>query len=247
MIKILKDIIRHTYSLGGISFIKLEGRQVKAMSDDNSIVVRGTLNDNIFGSDGSKVGLANLPTLKNFLEFPSFNEDEAKVFFMKTKNKDGVEYPRCIIFTSGENHKVQYNLMSAEQADARIKVPKMANLSADISIVPTQKNLKDLQYFNGAMSSYSKLFNVVTNNGTLEFHLGDENSCQAVVPVSKNVLGTLNKEVFFPVLPVINVLKLMGEDTCTSLSIVGNAGMVIEMVSPYGEYHFMLPSKKKIA
>ena len=242
----LRDVIKHTHDLGFIDFVKLEGDVVKAMAEDKSVVVRGKMKNMIPELEGNKVGLSRISTLKGMLEFPPFQEDDADVFIKNRSLKDGSTQPRDIVFTSGMNHKSQYTMTSAINADAKVKIPKLSNTQFDVSFEPTKKNLKDMAYFSGVLGQLHKTFSVKMLGGKIDFVIGDDNTMQSTVPMVSGIDGILKTEMIFPLSSVLATMRLAENSSC-EISFAESRGMQIVIDSGIGEYTYYFPKRKRSA
>lgn len=240
----LKDILKHSYSLGFLDFVKIEGSKVKAVSEDKSVILRGNLNEEIAELSGKKVGMSNMAILKGLLDFPPFHMPGATSEIVNSNTRDGEVYPRDIVFKSPYNHTSKYTLMSGQNADKKVMVPVLGYDSFDVEFSVNKKNLKDMSYFTGLLNSVNKVFEVSLTKGVVEFHLGDDNSCKTAIPIAENVRGSLTKGMYFPLTQVLAILKLAEQDQC-SIGIKDNIGMTIVVTSPLGEYSYNIQARKK--
>ena len=78
----MKDIVKHTSSLGFIDMVKIVGTdddaKIEAMDADKTVVVYGSMLQPITGLEKT-VGLSRMGVLKGFLDIPQFAEEKAKV------------------------------------------------------------------------------------------------------------------------------------------------------------------------
>jgi len=240
----LKDILEHTYGLGFLDFVKLEGNTVKALSEDKSVLLRGKLNEELDELNGQKVGMANMRILDGLLKFPVFQKDDAVVTVVSATTREGIEYPRDVIFTSPSKHTATYTFMSGSNADKKVKIPKLADDNFCIEFNVTEQNLTDLKYFAGMMSGLNKVFRLSLHKGEVEFNLGDEYSCQTIIPIASGVKGTMTDGMLFPLAQVLSILKLSNTEKC-KIGIIDGVGMTITVTSEYGVYCYNLQARKQ--
>ena len=71
----MKDIIKHTNSLGFVDMVKIIGTgadaKIESITADSTVVIFGTMYQPITGIDAT-VGLSRIPVLKGFIDFPPF-------------------------------------------------------------------------------------------------------------------------------------------------------------------------------
>lgn len=241
----LKDILEHTYALGFLDFVKLEGNTVKALSEDKSVLLRGKLNEEMDELNGQKVGMANMRILDGLLKFPLFQDKDASVSIIPATTREGISYPRDVIFTSPTKHTATYTFMSAANADKKVKIPKLAEENYCIEFNITEQNVSDLKYFAGMLAGTNKIFKLSLYHGDVEFHLGDENTCQTIIPIASGVKGTLTADgMLFPLPQVLSILRLSNTDKC-KIGIIDGIGMTITITSDYGVYSYNLQARKK--
>ena len=78
----MKDIVKHTHSLGFIEMVKIVGSdkdaKIEAIDADKTVVIFGTMYQPMQGIT-STVGLSRIPILKGFMDWSVFSSDTAKV------------------------------------------------------------------------------------------------------------------------------------------------------------------------
>jgi hypothetical protein len=108
--------------------------------------------------------------------------------------------------------------------------------------MPTQKAIKDLQYFAGILGAFDPLLTARTVNGNLVFFIGDSSTDKVELPFASNVEGELKTGWSFPLSTVLTILKL--SDTSTmNMKISDQGAMMIAVDSGLGMYEYILPAK----
>ena len=92
-----------------------------------------------------------------------FGDEGAKVD-IETQSRNGEDIPVEIAFESAEGHSGSYRFMLADVINQQLKTVKMKEIPWDVTIVPTQKNLKDLGYFNGVLGDLNRVI-ITTESG----------------------------------------------------------------------------------
>ena len=118
----------------------------------------------------------------------------------------------------------------------------MKEIPWDVTIVPTQKNLKDLGYFNGVLGGFEPVFSPTTESGALYFNIGEGAGDKGKLPINNNVDGELSGNWKWEIDKALSILRLSDSANCTvSFSNAGAMQIVID--SGLGEYTYILPAK----
>jgi hypothetical protein len=135
-----------------------------------------------------------------------------------------------------------YRVIVSELVDAQIKTASFRGASWNVEIMPTQKAIKDLQYFAGILGAFDPLLTARTVNGNLVFFIGDSSTDKVELPFANNVEGELKTGWSFPLSTVLTILKL--SDTSTmNMKISDQGAMMIMVDSGLGIYEYILPAK----
>ena len=169
MIKdIFKDILRHTHALGFIEQVKISGTAesttIEAMDADKTVILQGKLHNPVADFVDQTVGLSRMSVLDGYLKFPGF-VDEGSAVNVETQSRNGDDIPVQISFTSAEGHTGSYRFMLADVINQQLKSVTMKEIPWDVTITPSQKNLKDLGYFNGVLGGFEPVFSPSTEDG----------------------------------------------------------------------------------
>ena len=246
MIKdIFKDVLRHSHALGFIEMVKISGDEssttIEAMDADKTVILQGKLHNPVADFIDQTVGLSRMSVLDGYLKFPGFGDEGAKVE-IETQSRNGEDIPVEISFESAEGHSGSYRFMLADVINQQLKTVKMKEIPWDVTIVPTQKNLKDLGYFNGVLGGFEPVFSPTTENGALYFNIGEGAGDKGKLPINNNVDGDLSGNSKWEIDKALSILRLSDSANCTvSFSNAGAMQIVID--SGLGEYTYILPAK----
>jgi hypothetical protein len=245
---ILKDIVKHTHSLGIIQAAKVttdaEGTTIDAMDDERTVVLRGKMHQPVPEFEG-KFGLGRLGVLNGLLSYASEdssgNVQDSKVSVV-TEERNGENVTTEINFSMDGGFDSSYRVIVSELVDAQIKTASFRGASWNVEIMPTQKAIKDLQYFAGILSAFDPLLTARTVGGNLMFYIGDSSTDKVELPFALNVEGELKTGWSFPLSTVLTILKL--SDTSTmNMKISDQGAMMIMVDSGLGIYEYILPAK----
>ena len=245
---ILKDIVKHTHSLGIIQAAKVttdaEGTTIDAMDDERTVVLRGKMHQPVPEFEG-KFGLGRLGVLNGLLSYASEdssgNVQDSKVSVV-TEERGGENVTTEINFSMDGGFDSSYRVIVSELVDAQIKTASFRGASWNVEIMPTQKAIKDLQYFAGILSAFDPLLTARTVGGNLMFYIGDSSTDKVELPFAMNVEGELKTGWSFPLSTVLTILKL--SDTSTmNMKISDQGAMMIMVDSGLGIYEYILPAK----
>ena len=245
---ILKDIVKHTHSLGIIQAAKVttdaEGTTIDAMDDERTVVLRGKMHQPVPEFEG-KFGLGRLGVLNGLLSYASEdssgNVQDSKVSVV-TEERNGENVTTEINFSMDGGFDSSYRVIVSELVDAQIKTASFRGASWNVEIMPTQKAIKDLQYFAGILGAFDPLLTARTVGGNLMFYIGDSSTDKVELPFALNVEGELKTGWSFPLSTVLTILKL--SDTSTmNMKISDQGAMMIMVDSGLGIYEYILPAK----
>jgi len=246
MIKdIFKDVLRHTHALGFIEMVKISGdtesTEIEAMDADKTVILKGKLHNPVADFVDQTVGLSRMSVLDGYLKFPGF-VDEGSDVSVQTQSRNGEDIPVEISFTSAEGHSGSYRFMLADVINQQLKSVTMKEIPWDVTIVPSQKNLKDLGYFNGVLGGFEPVFSPTTKDGALVFNIGEGAGDKGIVPINNNVEGELSGNWKWEIDKALSILRLSDSANCT-VSFANAGAMQIVIDSGLGEYKYILPAK----
>ena len=243
---VLLDIVKHTHSLGFIQAVKLEstdeGTSVEAMDDDRTVVLKGKLKNKLDNVPGL-IGMGRLGVLSGYLNYEAYGKDGANIEVM-TNTRDGVETAEELKFTSPGGYSANYRFMVSSLIEEQLKTIKFKGVEGDITVQPTQQNLKDLTYFNGIMGGFEPTFVAKTDGDTLKFYIGDGANDRVEIPFAQNVQGKLTKGWAWPLAQVLSILKL-SDTSQASMSFSDQGAMQISIDSGTATYDYILPARSQ--
>lgn len=242
----MKDIVKHTSSLGFIDMVKIVGTaadaKIEAIDVDKTVVIFGEMYQPIAGID-TTVGLSRIPVLKGYMDFPLFAGDKSSVT-IETEMRGTENVPTEIKFDSGAGHTANYRFMSESMINEQIKVPPFKGATWNLTITPEKKKIAELSYFQGVLGGFEKRFVATVNNGTLNFNVGSGPTDRTIVPFATNVSGTLKHQWTWPLTQVLSILKLSETAETTTMYFSDMGALKIEVDSGIGKYSYILPAGK---
>jgi|TARA_R110001606_G_scaffold386177_1_gene550076 hypothetical protein len=242
---ILKDVLKHTHSLGIFEQVKLTGTveatTVETVDADKSVIFKGVTNEPVPDLVDATVGLSRMGVLQGYLQYPGFDADGSTVKVV-TQERNEVTVPVEVAFTSTDGNDANYRFMLADVINQQLKPFNFKGAEFDINIVPTDKNLKDLTYFNSVLGSFEANFSPKTNGTDLYFHIGDGVSDRTKIHVSSTIEGSITSDLRWPLDIVLRILKLSDSgNVVMSISDEGLLQIIVD--SGLGKYTYLLPSK----
>ncbi len=242
---VLKDILKHTHGLGIFEMVKISGTteltEVETVDADKTVIFKGHTVNPVPDFVDATVGLSRMGVLNGYLNYPGFDDENATVKVVK-QDRNGETVPVELEFVSADGTDANYRFMLSEVVNQQMKSITFKGANFDINIVPTAKNLKDLNYFNGILGAYEATFSPKTNGTSLVVHIGDGVSDRAKVTISNNIDGAITRDWQWPLDIVLKILRLSDTSNCV-LSINNQGLMQIKILSGIGEYTYLLPAK----
>lgn len=238
----LKDIVRHTYSLGIIDTIKISGDQnettMSSIAEDRSVILKAKFKDPVPEFIGT-FGMPNLGRLNTILNIPEYKEDAN--FTISTRvDHTNATVPDGIVFTNKVgDFRNEYRFMGAEIINEKIKSIKFRDVKWNVDIVPEAPSIQRLKFQAAANSEFDK-FTAKTENGALKFYFGDVASHAGNFVFANNVTGSLTKSWGWPLAAVLGILNLPGSKT---FKISDEGAAMITVDSGIAEYSYIIPAK----
>lgn len=240
------DIVKHTGSLGFIEAVKVTGDDdttfVEAMDNDRTVIIKADL----LKADPSlkgEFGMSYLPLLQGLLTYPNFKTDGATIDVVRKERANRGLVPEEILFKDEKGQTASYRLMSSELIPEQAK---FLGTNWDVEVDPSLSKIKEFQALAGLYGSFENYFLAKTVDGELRFYIGDEGSSmhRAFLTIAEGVTGSLGGELHWPISQVLSILKL-GQEENLKLQFSSRGALQITMTSPYAEYRFILPARKK--
>jgi len=242
---ILKDVLKHTHGLGIFEQVKLTGTvestEVETVDADKTVIFKGETHQPVPDLVDSTIGLSRMGVLQGYLQYPGFDDADATVT-VKTQERNGDNVPVEVEFTSADGNDAHYRFMLADVINQQLKSIKFKGAEFDVNVVPTDKNLKDLTYFNSVLSTYEANFSPKTNGTDLFFHIGDGVSDRTKIHVSNTIEGEIKGDWRWPLDIVLRILRLSDSGNCV-MSINDEGLLQIIVDSGMAKYTYLLPAK----
>lgn len=237
----LKDIVKHTHSLGFVEMVKLVGTateaKIEAIDADKTVVLYGEMYQPIKDIQAT-VGLSRLAQLKGFMDL----HDKSTVT-VDAEVRAGVSVPTELKFDDGAGDVAAYRFMSETMANEQIKVPPFKGATWNVTLKPEKSKIDRLNQYSGVLGGFEKRFTVSTKNDTLNFSIGSGPTDRSNLPFAKGITGTLKHQWSWPLAQVLSILKLNdNEDVTMHFSDMG--AMKIDIDSGTGRYSYILPASK---
>lgn len=237
----LKDIVKHTHSLGFIEMVKFIGTdkeaKIEAIDGDKSVVVYGEMYQPIKDIQ-TTTGLSLLAQLKGFIDL-----HDKSIVSVETEIRAGATVPTGLKFDNGDGDLAIYRFMSETMANEQIKVPAFKGATWNISFTPEKTKIDRLSQYQGILGGFEKRFIVSTDKNVLKFSIGDGPTNRSTIPFATGITGTLKSQWSWPLTQVLNILKLAdNEDVIMHFSDAG--ALKIDVDSGIGKYNYILPAAK---
>ena len=241
----MKDVIRHTHDLGIYEMVKIKGTtettEIETVDADKTVILKGVMNNPVVDFVDSTVGLSRMGVLKGYLQYPDFDDDAATVT-VKTQDRNGETVPTEVEFVSANGTDAHYRFMLADVINQQLKDIKFKGAEFEVNIVPTQKMMKDLTYFNTVLAAYEANFSPKTDNGALYFHVGDGGSDRTKILIDNNVEGEITTDWKWPLDVVLKILRL-GDNSTVVMSFNNQGLLQLKVDSGMGVYTYLLPAR----
>jgi len=242
---ILKDVLKHTHGLGIFVMVKITGDVEKATIEtvdaDKTVIFKGETHQPYPDFVDSTVGLSRMGVLQGYLQYPGF-DGEGSTVAVKTQERNEETVPVEVEFTSADGNDAHYRFMLSDVINQQLKAIKFKGAEFDLNIVPTDKNLKDMAYFNSVLGSFEANFSPKTNGKELYFHIGDGVSDRTKILISNDIDGSITGDWRWPLDIVLKILRLGDTGNCV-LSINDQGLLQIIVDSGIAKYTYLLPAR----
>ena len=218
-----------------------ETTEIETVDADKTVILKGIMNNPVPDFIDSTVGLSRMGVLKGYLQYPDFDDDAATVN-VQTQDRNGEIVPTEVEFVSATGTDAHYRFMLADVINQQLKDIKFKGAEFDVNIIPTQKMMKDLTYFNTVLAAYEANFSPKTDNGALYFHVGDGGSDRTKILIDNNVEGEITTDWKWPLDVVLKILRL-GDNSTLVMSFNNQGLLQIKVDSGMGIYTYLLPAR----
>jgi len=179
--------------------------------------------------------------LHGLLQYPGF-DGEGSDTKINTQERNGETVPVEVEFTSADGNDAHYRFMLADVINQQLKAIKFKGAEFDLNIVPTDKNLKDLAYFNSVLGAFEANFSPKTDGTSLWFHIGDGVSDRTKILINSDIDGSITGDWKWPLDIVLKILRLSDTGNCV-MSINDQGLLQIIVDSGMAKYTYLLPAR----
>lgn len=238
----MKDIVKHTSSLGFLDMVKIVGSsteaKIESIDADKTVVVFGDMYQPITDLD-TTVGLSRLAILKGYMDL----HPKSTVSVVK-EQRNGVNTPVEMHFDDGAGLVADYRFMSESMVNEQIKVPPFKGATWNVTVVPEKKSISTLSSYQGILGGFEKRFTVKVEKDTLYFVIGSGPTDRVVVPFATNITGALKSQWAYPLTQVLAILKLSDTSASVSMNFSDMGALKIDIDSGIGKYSYIIPAGK---
>jgi hypothetical protein len=238
----LKDIVKHTSSLGFIEMVKVIGTatdlKIETKDPDNTVIIFGSMYQPEKDIE-STFGLSRMGVLKGFI---GMHDKSTLTVVSETRNN--VAVPTEITFDNKAGFVSSYRFMAESMINEQIKVPPFKGATWDVTITPSKAAVSFIGDTFGILGGYEKRFIVSVDKGTLNFNIGTGPTDRTTVPFATGVSGTLKHQWTYPLSQVLAVLKLADTASSATMSFSDMGALKIDIDSGIGKYSYILPAGK---
>jgi len=242
---ILKDVLKHTHGLGIFEMVKITGdvekTTVETVDGDKTVIFKGETHNPYPEFVDATVGLSRMQVLQGYLQYPGFDGEGSDVK-INTQDRNGETVPVEVEFTSTDGNDAHYRFMLADVINQQLKAIKFKGAEFDLNVVPSDKNLKDLSYFNSVLGGFEANFSPKTDGTSLWFHIGDGISDRTKILINADIDGSITGDWKWPLDIVLKILRLSDTGNCV-LSINDQGLLQIVVDSGLAKYTYLLPAR----
>lgn len=241
MLDQLKDIVKHTQSLGFIEMVKITGTdktaKIEAIDSDKTVVIYGDMYQPIKDIE-TTVGLSRMAQLKGFIDLHA-----GSTVSVVHEMRNNVNSPTEVKFDNGAGEVAAYRFMSETMANEQIKVPPFKGATWDVTVKPEKAKIDRLSNYQGILGGFEKRFIVSTTKDTLNFSIGSGPTDRSNIPFATGITGALKHQWAWPLTQVLSILKLNDNENLT-MHFSDMGALKIEVDSGIGKYSYILPATK---
>ena len=236
----LLDLVQHTFDLGCIDLIKVNGTDadtvINGVAEDKSVILEAQFANPVADFIGT-FGMPNLGKLKTLINLQEYREDAKLTITRRTTGEpDGINFEN-----KAGDFKNNYRFMASEIVNDKLKTLKFKGVNWHITFEPTVAAIQRLK-MQAQANSEEPNFQVKTDNKNLKFFFGDHSTHSGNFVFQPDVTGTLKHSWSWPVAQVTSILGLTGDKT---MKISDDGCMQITVDSGMAVYNYMLPAQTK--
>jgi hypothetical protein len=245
IIDVLKDVLAHTQSLGMFELIKYKNTAgdatVYAYLPDQTFLLKAKIRKDIPELTDHTIGLSRMDILSSFVGYEDFNADGSAVDII-SKTIAGTNIPSEIKFESPVGTTAGYRFTTAAVIEQNVQDFDFTGTTYQIVFAPSEKNIKDLQFFTGALGGYQTMFTPKTEGGNLYFYIGDDGSDRTKILIKTNVSGKLSHTNSWDLSTFIKLIKL-SDSAAANVNISHDGIIEISVDSGIGVYTYYMAAK----
>jgi hypothetical protein len=236
----LLDLVQHTFDLGFIDLIKVNGTDedtaILGIAQDKSVVVQGQFAGPVAEFVGT-FGMPNLNKLKIILNLQEYREN-AKLSLSRRSDgsPDGIDFENA----TGD-FRNNYRFMSANIVNDQLRDVKFKGATWSVDFEPTAASIMRLK-MQAQANSEETVFKTKTENGDLKFMFGDHSTHAGEFVFQHDTSGQLKRQWAWPVSQIISILGLVGDKR---MKISDDGIMQIVVDSGVAVYNYIIPAQQK--
>lgn len=237
----LLDLVQHTFDLGCIDLIKINGSdtetEIKGFAEDKSVVIDAKFTNPVPELVGT-FGMPNLNKLKILLNLSEYKENSQ----LTIAHRKDTGAPESLNFENATgDFRNNYRFMAEEIINEKLKTVKFKGVKWHIEFEPTVAAIQRLK-MQAQANAEETVFQSKTENGHLKFYFGDHSTHAGNFIFHHDVESELKRAWSWPIQQVISILSLVGDKT---MKISDDGAMQITVDSGIGVYNYILPAQSK--
>ena len=239
----LLDLVSHTFALGNVSKLKVQGTatetKISSIAEDKTVIIEGTFKKPIKELEGT-FGMPNLSKLNIILGIPEYKDNPN--ISISTQDKNGETVKTGISFENAAgDFKNDYRFMSKEVVEEQLKTIKFRGVNWNVDFSPTDASIQRFKFQTQANAEHPS-FIAKSEGNDLKFFFGEVTSHAGNFVFAADVEGKVTKPWSWPVAPITAILGLTGDKTI-KFSDEGAAMLTVD--SGIAVYNYIIPALTK--
>jgi len=239
----LLDLVEHTYDLGCIDLIKINGddkkTSVEGLAEDKSVVLKAEFKKPVAEFIGT-FGMPNLGKLKILLNISEYKENADITVTRQDRNGETVPVGMHFKNKAGD-FRNDYRFMVSEIVNEKLKTVKMRDVNWNVEFEPSVAGIMRLK-MQAQANAEETTFQTKTENGDLKMLFGDHSTHAGDFVFHPSVKGDLKRQWSWPVKQFISIMDLTGDKT---VRISDDGATKITVDSGVAVYEYILPAQSK--
>ena len=239
----LLDLVSHTFALGNVDKLKVQGTatetKINSIAEDKTVIIEGKFKQPISELEGT-FGMPNLSKLNIILGIPEYKDNPNITINTQEKNGETVKTGICFENAAGD-FKNDYRFMSKEIVEEQLKTVKFRGVKWNVDFSPNDASIQRFKFQTQANAEHPS-FIAKTEGADLKFFFGEATSHAGNFVFAADVEGKLAKPWSWPVAPIPAILGLTGDKTI-KFSDEGAAMLTVD--SGIAEYNYIIPALTK--